>query len=289
MKPYLSFVQTVLGEHGYNAIQTAISQMPEIGNAVPAQTLLSWVETAARLGYEGVVPGTNHKMAIAKSETGYSYSINGIPGASTHIREAALVLARALEFAPDSSPNLNKTQMDQLIRTIDLLAKMSLIKAAPRAHGAAAMASAPMSQTGAIGATKAQPTQAMQAQRAASQQAAKGLGAGMGAKAKKPTTAGVMSAKTTQPPMAGGTKAPAAAKPKKNAPKVVGLARSETVKACPACHQNAFTDSKFIGCKCFGELAKSTYSKAVEDGFVVFFNFQWDEGSIDKLIRYYRG
>lgn len=285
MKPYLSFVRTVLGEHGYNAIQTAISQMPEIDSAVPAQTLLSWVETAARLSYEGIVPGTNHKMAICKSETGYSYSIDGIPGVSSQVRDAALALARALEFAPQSSPALNKSQMDQLIKTIDLLAKMSLVKAIPRAHGAAAPPSAAMSHTGAVGPTREQPAQSQAAASSASKKAISGLSE---QKANKPSTSKVMGTGTTQPPMAGGTKGPAAAKPKAAKPKVGGFGKSEVSKPCPACGQKAFTDVKFVGCSCFANLAKNTYSKAVEDGFVIFFNFQWDDASINKLLKYYK-
>jgi hypothetical protein len=284
MAKYESFLKGALGEHGYTAINNAIAQAPEIKDAVPAQAILSWVESAARVSYEGNVPGTAHVVSFAKSEDGFVCSFDSGKGKSGSTKDIATLLARVLEFAPASAPSaaINKSQTEQLVKTIDLLVKMNLVKAfGIKPHGEAAPPASPMSQTGAKQPTPAQPKQPK----------TKIPKMGSGATATKTST---IAQNRTQTPMAAGMSGQKAAgtKQKQTAgktPKVSALAQSETQKPCPSCGNHAFTSSRFVGCPCFGELAKSTYSKAVQDGFVVFFNFQWDEESINKLVGYYKG
>jgi hypothetical protein len=90
--------------------------------------------------------------------------------------------------------------------------------------------------------------------------------------------------KTAKPPTT-----PASTPAKKGEPKIAALDLNKAQRGCPTCLKKAFSEEKFVGCACFKELAKSTYSKRVEQGYVVFFNYQWDSDSIHRLINDYRG
>lgn len=295
-KPYETFVKTVLGDHGYAAVQKAVAQMPELGNAVPSQTILSWVETCARFEYEGNIPGTENTFAIAKSEDGFRVRLNDESANFSSISGIAMVLASTLDFLPETAPSLGRDQLDQLVKSIDLLTKFNLAKAQGQVRAARppSAPTSPAKQTEPIQAgVKNPPMAKVKTQIPATT---------VGAKPTQPYTGAAIQPSVSKPPTADSTKMktvgsnivkpPAAGKPQQTAKKpkrVATLARSETAKVCPSCGQHAFSQTEFVGCKCFADLAKSTYSKKVEDGFVIFFNYQWDADSINLLLKNYRG
>jgi hypothetical protein len=298
-KPYDRFVKQVLGDHGYAAVSKAVAQMPELASAVPSQTIISWVETCSRLGYEGEVPGTAHSFAIAKSEDGYSVAIDQDRATFSSVSGVAMALAQYLEFVPQDAPSLSKEQLDQLVKSIDLLTKFNLVKA----QGGSAMRSAkpPSAPTPQAMATKPEDPgsgskRMLSANKAAIPQANKPAQPGKmqvikPSESKPPSgmdtkSTKVVGASIVKPPKPKGQQTTGAAK---KTPKAAGVGKSEAATLCPSCGQGSFSETEFVGCKCFAELAKSTYSKKVDDGFVIFFNYQWDAESISCLLKNLRG
>jgi hypothetical protein len=292
---YQDFMKSVLGEHGFVAIQNAAAKMPELMDAVPAQTILSWTDVAARIEFDGEVPATAHRFAIKKNETGFDVTLNGNSAHVDHITQAATVIADVLGFVPSAKPTIRKSQLDQLIKTIDMLAKFNLAKAVGGAGGgvqAPGDKGTPNAATLPVGQTPTQP----QKQVANKIPTKMGSGASTGTKTKGPTALPSVSAKppklaaTPKGPQTSAAKAPTQpAVAKKGEPKIAALDLNKAQRGCPTCLKKAFNDERFVGCGCFKELAKSTYSKRVEQGYVVFFNYQWDSESIHKLINDYRG
>lgn len=295
MKLYESFIKEVLGDHGYAAVQKAVAQMPELNSAVPSQTVLSWVETCARIEYEGNVPGTQSTFAIAKSEGGFDIRLNNERATFPSISGVAMALARALEFSPADVSNLKKEQLDQLVKSIDLLTKFNLAKAVGGG------AKAPTAATPFHPATKPEgmgkPPQATRMAQVKTQIPASTVGA----KPTQPKTMTAISPSMAKPPTGDSTQRKTVGasiiKPPKvkgiqaqaKKPAIAAVGKSEAARACPSCNKTAFSADEFVGCKCFSELAKSTYSKKVDDGFVIFFNYQWDADSIDRLLKTFRG
>lgn len=291
---YQDFMKSVLGEHGFVAIQNAAAKMPELMDAVPAQTILSWTDVAARVEFDGEVPATGHRFAIKKAETGFNVTLDGNSAHVDHITQAATVIADVLGFVPSAKPTIRKSQLDQLIKTIDMLAKFNLAKAvgggvqAPGDKGTANPATLPVGQT---------PTQPKK-QMANKIPTKMGSGTSTGTKTKGPAA---LPSPNVKPPPAAATPegpktktakpptTPASTPAKKGEPKIAALDLNKAQAGCPTCLKKAFSEEKFVGCGCFKELAKSTYSKRVEQGYVVFFNYQWDSESIHKLINDYRG
>lgn len=292
---YNDFVKSVLGDIGFAAMQRAAFKMPEITNAIPAQTILSWVEAAAASDFSGNVPSTDCAFSIKKSESGYAVTLNGNTANIQHVTQGATIVADLLGFAPEGVPTLRKSQVDQLSKTIGELAQVSLMKAA----GVQARAKAANAQ-GPSQATPATPkqTQPMNQTKVTSTGPVKmGSGASAGKTQTSPPklpkvgmAAEAPSNKTSTKQNVGGVKPP---KPPsvtaKSEPRVAAIELAKAHAGCPRCGSNAFSSEKFVGCSCFGDLAKSTYSKRVEQGYVVFFNYQWDSNSIQKLIGDYRG
>lgn len=299
IKPYDRFVKQVLGDHGYAAVSKAVAQMPELGSAVPSQTIISWVETCSRLNYEGEVPGTDHSFAILKSEDGYAVTINEEHATFSSISGVAMALAQSLEFMPQEAPSLSKEQLDQLVKSIDLLTKFNLVKA----QGGSAMRGAkpPSAPTPQGMATKPEKSGAgskrmLDANKTAIPQANKPAQPGKmqvikPSESKPPSgmdtkSTKVVGASIIKPPKPKGQQTTAA---EKKTPKAAGVGKSEAATLCPSCGQGSFSATEFVGCKCFAELAKNTYSKQVNDGFVIFFNYQWTEDSINRLLKNLRG
>jgi hypothetical protein len=288
---YNEFVKSILGDHGFEAMRRASFKMPEITNAIPAQTILSWVEAAARTEFNGKVPSTDNTFSIAKNDKGYTVTLDGNSAHIEHVTQAATIIADLLGFSPDGSPTLRKSQVDQLSKTIGELAQLSLIKAGGvQARGKAANALPPSGANEQV----AKQTQPM-TQTKATSIPKMGSGAGPTKPQTAPPpmpkagmTAEAPSNKTSTKVNVGGAKPP---KPPtmKSEPRVAAFELAKAHGGCPRCNARTFSGEKFVGCGCFGDLAKSTYSKRVEQGYVVFFNYQWDSNSIQKLIGDYRG
>lgn len=297
IKPYNKFVKQVLGDHGYAAVAKAVAQMPELDSAVPSQTIISWVETCSRLNYEGEVPGTEHSFSITKSEAGYEVAINQDRATFSSISGVAMALAQSLEFVPQDTPTLSKDQLDQLVKSIDLLTKFNLVKAqgamrgakppsAPTPQGMATKPEAPgAGSQRMLNANKTAIPQTNKPAQPGKMQVIKPSESkppsGMDTKSTK-----VVGASIIKPPKPKGQQTTSA---EKKTPKAAGVGKSEAAALCPSCGQGSFSEVAFVGCCCFAELAKSTYSKKVNDGFVVFFNYQWSDESINRLLKNLRG
>jgi hypothetical protein len=295
MKKLELFVVEVLGKHGYEAVQNAAAQMPEIVDLVPAQAILSWVNIASQIGYEGVLPSTGYNIAFAKNETGYGITLDGNSAHVDNVRQLATVVADALGFIPSTTPTLAKGQMDDLVKTIDLLTKYNLVKAMgggkPKFDvGGRSLPHPPMAFGEAAPRETVQPKPALSIPKTQ----VKGQGtAGVGGTSPKKMTTVTPPMKQAAPPKAARVpKAPAATKSpaeaKKSEPKIAAIPLEKTAGGCPRCGTKVFSDEHFVGCECYGELAKSTYSKRINGGHVVFFNYQWTPEQIQLLIQDYR-
>jgi hypothetical protein len=303
MKKYDQFVVEVLGKHGYEAVKHAAAQMPEIESLVPAQAILSWVDIASRIEYSGNVPSTDRHVAFTKNENGYTITVDGNSAEATHIRQLASVIADIVGFSPDSAPELRKGQMNDLIRTIDVLTKFELAKAnrsfsQKGAHGGFGGPTAPMSHTptekvkppsipipkmGSSLAGEAKGTGAIKAggTKPAPMKPVDQTSTNVG-KTKLSVDVKAKPMKIPQAKSAGGAK-PAA----KSEPKVFAVSLAKSSNGCPRCGTYSFSDDKFVGCRCYGDLAKSTYSKRIDGGHVVFFNYQWAPETIQAFISDY--
>jgi hypothetical protein len=62
------------------------------------------------------------------------------------------------------------------------------------------------------------------------------------------------------------------------------LKRSEAYTPCSVCDGVQFKDSKFVGCYCLKDLAKSTKTTAQKDGFLVEFGPEWSDDDISVLL-----
>lgn len=304
MKKLELFVAEVLGKHGYEAVQNAAAQMPEIVDLVPAQAILSWVNIASQIGYEGVLPATGYNIAFAKNETGFGITLDGNSAQVDNVRQLATVVADVLGFIPSTTPTLAKGQMDDLVKTIDLLTKYNLVKAQQKATSGLGSTAGfgkptnPMPHT----TVETQKAPAMPIPKMGSAAAGEAKAGAVKQGATKPagmkpvdqTSTNVGRSKLSETVKLPSVKAPKAtggaeAKMARSEPKIAAIPLEKTAGGCPRCGTKTFSSERFVGCKCYGELAKSTYSKRIDGGHVVFFNYQWTPEQIQLLIQDYRG
>lgn len=123
MKPsHIEFLKEVLGDDGAEALQKAIRSRPELEAVVMPRTVLAWVGTAGRLGFQGNVPSSQVALQLTKSEGGLSGTVDGEGFIDRPVyRVAAHVsVLIGLEPAATGAPSLD---LARLGKTIDALVK----------------------------------------------------------------------------------------------------------------------------------------------------------------------
>lgn len=157
-KKQFSFMSSVLGPDGATALKKAASRSSELSGAILPRAIMAWVTIASQLGYEGEIPGVDGThIEFQKSEVGFSGSIAS-EGMSykfhnaSHFHVAATV-AVALD-AQDSllDPALRDIEIEQLGKSIDVLAKAKAVKAEIEKAGVGepGQAAKPEEQMGAV-------------------------------------------------------------------------------------------------------------------------------------------
>jgi hypothetical protein len=130
------FLEAVLGTKGSQKLERVSSEHPMLESVIVPRTILSWVETVGKLGYEGRIPGQDGSyLSLAKNEN------NGFCGALTigddlytfedvdslHV-SASIGVALGLNIPP-LDDGLKKRDLSQLGKSIDLLVKSTIVKA----------------------------------------------------------------------------------------------------------------------------------------------------------------
>lgn len=161
-----SFLTSVLGEDGAQALAKAAARSDALGSVLLPRAVLAWVRSTPT--FEGGIPGIeNSYVRFAKGEDGYAGSINiseqlyEFSGASQEHVASAVIVALGQERA--RVDGTKAIDLARLGKSIDLLvrarnATAALAKAAPQGarHGAAAEAQKPQEQEAPAGPTKQQ-------------------------------------------------------------------------------------------------------------------------------------
>ena len=116
-----AFLEATLGADGYQALSKAAERLPELQSVFVPRTVIAWLSCAARLGFEGQVPGT--EATITKGELlvdGYTYETQDLMKAS-----AALTMHLMDEVSIPEE--LDPKQIARLAKSVDALTKARFI------------------------------------------------------------------------------------------------------------------------------------------------------------------
>lgn len=261
------FLVAVVGDDGASALIKAAERAEELDQAIFARTVLAWLDVNSSFGYEGNVPGVESaRLTFKKSGTGFSGSItlneelHRFENASIAHVAGAVAVALGLDHER-VSPMAKSEQLAKLGKSIDLLVKSKIVKAAIKPNSQQkrinlpGMAAQPI---GPIGPTPPTPTQP-----------------------KNQTQPVAGAAGTAQ-----AIKLPGISKPKK--PSLL-VSKSESKRKCRHCAKPQFTGDKFTGCYCFSSLAKSVKVAVTESGYNITFGVALDNDAIVTLTEVFRG
>lgn len=124
-----AFLKDVLGIDGAKALEKAVERAPVLDSVLVPRTILAWLNTAVRLGYEGEVPGLNNSYIkltkyeelldglITIGETTYPFEHSSV----THVA-AAIGVALGANLKPIDD-DLKGNELSLLGKSIDLLVK----------------------------------------------------------------------------------------------------------------------------------------------------------------------
>lgn len=129
------FLHSVLGEDGAGALIKAAKRAPILETVLVPRTVVAWLTTSIRLGYEGQIPGLeNSYIQVSKAEDQDSFNGAMTLGEHVHSFEAVslLYLAAAVGVAlgvdgQKLDPMLKGQDLSKLGKTIDLLVNAKLI------------------------------------------------------------------------------------------------------------------------------------------------------------------
>jgi hypothetical protein len=129
----ITFLDTVLGINGSQAIQRAVSNNPSFANILVPRVLLSWVNNIANYGFEGRVPGAKDTfLVLEKTDNGFEGAVTIEEKLYTFNNSSPMHVAAAIGIAINSKlssvEELNKNDLLQLGKSIDALVKTNLIK-----------------------------------------------------------------------------------------------------------------------------------------------------------------
>lgn len=129
-----NFLREVLGLDGAGALLKAVARAPILEPVLVPRTILSWLATAIRIGYEGCLPGLdNSYLVISKNEQDNFTGAVTIGGAvyefeDTSITHVAAALGMALGVHLSGiDPMIKSQDLTKLGKTIDLLVKAKIV------------------------------------------------------------------------------------------------------------------------------------------------------------------
>lgn len=242
------FLQAVLGIEGSSALLKATEKIPILETILVPRTIISWLTSAIRIQYEGEMPGIDDSyIVLNKSEKPDTYSGAMTIGevVYTFESEPLLHVAAALGVAL----GVGDKQVDPLLKGQDLSNLGKTIDLLVKAKLI----------------TKTLKNGIQIDKEELPGQAAKPL------EPEKPVSA-LPQTKQSMPP-------------RKALKKELKITKEELSKTCKECGKPHFNNSKFIGCFCFKDLAKSASLIPHNDEFVLkLLGSDWDEETTEALI-----
>lgn len=265
MSPSIEFLKQVLGEDGQKAFEKAEARVPTIGAALVPRAVISWLSTAVRVNYEGIIPGlSNSYITLQKSDRGFTGAIT--VGEHVHAFEqadmlhvaAAIALSLGLEGL-HLDPRVKSTDISKLGKSIDLLVKARVVAHSIQNDLVKNFAPSPVFKIELPGKAAAP---------------------------KEPKEAD-----GPQTPMA---VAPSTNKQKPNnglaKTKELVIKKTEAEHPCPECGLTQFRRDRFVGCICFRALAKSVTTKVLGTSYtLVLPRATWDEETTQTLMQALKG
>ena len=291
----LKFLKEIAGPDGAAALLKAVSATPSLSAILLPRAIISWMEAISNTGnYSENIPGTNTRLSLAKTETGYSgiidfpdnsYSFNNVT--LFHVAGGVSVaLGDREERIEFTSPSLAK-----LGKSIDVLVKSRALRKAQakskggaggsaHAPGPAAAARPPQPPVGPTN-VQAKPNMGQMANGAAGT-AVSGQEKKVSTKvkAKAPETPAVAA------PKAPGSKLPSLVKARKN---LLKISKSEAQARCELCGGLEIQQEKFVGCRCFGTLGQASRTEKTETGYNIEFLQGWDRDALLTIAGIFKG
>jgi hypothetical protein len=281
-----NFMKSILGEDGQQAFNKMIGRAPSIGALLAPRTILGWINTAARINYEGELPGvSNSYVSLSKSDVGI-YGAVALEGVHHTFEGHDLVhVAAAISHALgvesiDIDPSLRDTDISKLGKSIDLLVKARTIT-----H----VAEEEMAKFANRLKCTCEPMSLGKESRDEVKTHHKDCPL---AKTESPGQVAAARPPLEQQP---GPK-PQATQPVVNKPPMQKSARRELMvkhedvgRDCRVCGQKLFRAGAFVGCMCFRALAKNVQTREIQLGFVLKLNgSDWDTDTVQTLISTFR-
>lgn len=123
------FLRQAVGDQGYEALQNAVTRLPELESVVLPRVALAWLHVASELGHDGQIPGTEARMQ--KSEDGrWTIDWNGVPTSiQDDLATAAIVLLASAGCDDlDLPQQLRPDHVARLAKSVELMTKARFLK-----------------------------------------------------------------------------------------------------------------------------------------------------------------
>ncbi len=237
-----TFLTAVLGPDGYQALNKAAQRLPELEDVFIPRTILAWLDCAARLGFEGQVPGTEAQLSKGMLAVDGNVYPLGDDLTPERVRAAS---ALSLSLADDLSipKDLDSKLVARLAKSVDTLTKARFLKMVKDLE-ASAQEISPGEATGSAETTQ-EPVEVSELGKGIEEpgKAAKPRGPAGPEQPVTPRKAGMTGMSTSQP-------APVVSRAR-------GFYKSELTKACPRCGETQMRGRQVVGCLCITDVLQS--------------------------------
>jgi GNAT superfamily N-acetyltransferase len=129
----LKFLEAVLGSDGAKALAKAVDRQPTLAAVIVPRAILSWLDYAASLEYEGGIPSiADSYVQFSKTEKGFNGAISLGDGlydfeeASVYHLAASIAVALGVESQPLEA-DVRDTVLVRLGKSLDTLAKAQIL------------------------------------------------------------------------------------------------------------------------------------------------------------------
>ncbi len=295
------FLIEVLGAEGAKALAKAADRHDYLAKILVPRAILAWLGAVPQ--YDGEIPGLDGgEFSFQKSESGFTGTVK-LPDGNYEFKDTTIfyvagAVATAMELESLAFGNARNAQLEKLGKSIDLLAKVNLLKAETEKKekkgkcpecGARSGGHFDRLVAGLVLKCKNDPS------KLAKTHANEG-GSGQSAAPIAPKPPNAPQATSPQPSAAQISpmqpkKKPTVPKPQTvKAPKAVStsvkLTQSESNRPCPICSLHQFTEGKFTGCMCFRALAKNVTVVGHDENHVdLELGDGWDRASVLTLLE----
>ncbi len=265
------FLQIVLGQDGAKALAKATERAPILSSVLVPRTIVSWLETAVRLQYEGEIPGLdNSYISLHKTEantfTGaltVDENVHSFNGADLVHVAAAISVSLGIS-GQGVDPQLKGQDLSRLGKSIDLLVKARVVSEALRDQELA----------------KATVFDHLPKKEEC-------------AKVELPGKNAAPRGPEAPTPPEGQAKQPANTAKPTFGKKEIKISKSESERRCFECGGQQFSGDKLVGCLCFRGLLKASKVQTVagtDGSFTVkFVGYDWDADTMQALISVFKG